>query len=728
MKRGRIRHMLRIGRAAGQTAEGGRARFWALLAATAVVAITLCSLVVTAATWEGREQRGAARVPTLADHGQQASALWSRYWDSYQGRQFTVVVIAPLTKDAPLPPGVARWPAPGEVFLSPALAEGPASEDFPHRYGTSVGTVSAEGLASPGERLAYVRPTKAMLGTARMEGITGYGGPGPVFGDLRIVGPQSSMMAITGVLLGLPALGLAAAAARMGAAGRDRRDALLHTLGAGRAARTWMDIGAAVRPVCIGAALAALFTVPFLLVNVQLPWIDYTLYAMDLRNVGVTLAAAVTASAVGMLGLIVLLRPAAARKGASTRPRAAGSGLLRLLALGSCPAFLVLALTSRSFGAQRSAAAYLFAVVGVWVTLPWAIGWAASRISGRASKSPHHSGAPARLIAARTTAARPGMVVRLVAAMIIAIGVIGQTQIITSLLFARSGDEEQLNSAQGRTMALVQTSTTRLTDAFTAALPEGAHTAAIGTGNIQPDGSSASRVLQAPCSSLRALRLPCPPAGQETKVSYGELDKRLRVSGYQTFGQTPAAVRTGPVSAINRAEGLQAVVFTDIDKPMDIPTVKRAAHLYLSVKALTEPVAEDGAKSFTVGYQSRWIPFLGTIGTLVLLTAMALAALSEFLRFAQTLAPLTVLTGRRQVFHTTAFWCLGVPLLGAGAVGAFVHVVLVQPVTGGESGATLSWSLISAVLAATGLLAAAATVAGGSAAARRALTWRPRAD
>ncbi|MEV0370537.1 hypothetical protein AB0I10_12005 [Streptomyces sp. NPDC050636] len=720
--------MLRIGRAAGRTTEGGRARFWALLAATAIVAVTLCSLTATTATWQGREQRGAARVPTLADHGQQGSALWSRYWDSYQGRQFTVVVIAPLTESAPLPPGVARWPGPGEVFLSPALAEGPVDEDFTHRYGTRVGTISDEGLASPGERLAYVRPTTAMLGTARMEKITGYGGAGPAFGDLRVIGPQSSMLAIIGVLLGLPALGLAAAAARMGAAGRDRRDALLHTLGAGRAARAWMDIGAAIRPVCIGATLAALLATPFLLVDVQLPWIDYTLYAPDLRRVGATLAGAIAASVVMMLGLVLLLRPAAAREGASTRPRAAGSGLLRLLALGSCPAFLVLALTSKSFGAQRSAAAYLFAVVGVWVTLPWVIGWAASRISRRASKSPQHSGAPARLIAARTTAARPGMVVRLVAAMIIAIGVIGQTQIITSLLFARSGDEEQLNSAQGQTMALVQTSATRLTDAFAAALPKGAHTVAIGTGNIQPDGSSASRVLQAPCSSLRALQLPCPAAGQEADVPYGALDKRLRVSGYQTFGETPAAVRTGPVSAINSAEGLQAVVFTDIDKPMDIPAVKRAAHLYLSVKALTEPVAEDGAKSFAVGYQSRWIPFLGTIGTLVLLTAMALAALSEFLQFAQTLAPLTVLTGRGQVFHATALWCLGAPLLGAGAIGTFVHVVLVQPVTGGESGATLSWNLITAVLTATALLAAAATAAGGSTAARRALTWRPRAD
>ncbi|MGW2633880.1 hypothetical protein ACWC2K_31770 [Streptomyces chattanoogensis] len=281
-----------------------------------------------------------------------------------------------------------------------------------------------------------------------------------------------------------------------------------------------------------------------------------------------------------MLGLVLLLRPAAARKGTSTRPRTAGSGLLRLLALGSCPAFLVLALTSKSFGAQRSAAAYLFAVVGVWVTLPWVIGWAASR----------------------------------------------------------------------------------------------------------------------------------------------------SVSGYQTFGETPATVGTGPVSAIISAAGLQAVVFTDIDKPMDIPAVKRAAHLHLSVKALTEPVAEDGAKSFAVGCQSRWIPFLGTIGTLILLTAMALAALSEFLQFAQTLAPLTVLTGRGQVFHTTALWCLGAPLLGAGAIGTFVHVVLVQPVTGGESGATLSWNLITAVLTATVLLTAAATAAGGSTAARRALTWRPRAD
>ncbi|WP_206501864.1 hypothetical protein [Streptomyces chrestomyceticus] len=723
-----MRHMLRIGRAAGRSAEGGRARFWALLAATAVVAVTLCSLAATAATWEGREQRGEARVPTFAEQGDRPSALWSRYWDGYQGRQFTVVVIAPLTGNAPLPPGVARWPGPGEVFLSPALADGPASEDFPRRYGTQVGTISAEGLASPGERLAYVRPTTAMLGTARMEKIVGYGGPGPVFGDLRVVGPRSSMLAMIGVLLGLPALGLAAAAARMGAAGRDRRDALLRTLGAGRTARAWMDIGAAVRPVCAGAAVAALLTLPFLLTDIELPWIDYTLYAPDLRRVGGTLAAAVAASIVGMLGLILLLRPAAAHKGTSTTPRAAGSGLLRLLALGSCPAFLVLALTSKSFGAQRSAAAYLFAVVGVWATLPWVIGWLASRISGRASRSPRRSGDPARLIAARTTAARPGMVVRLVAAMVIAIGVVGQTQIITSLLFARSGDEEQLKSVQGQTMALVQTSATRLTDAFTAALPAGAHAVAVSAGDVRPDGSSGSRILQGPCDSLRALRLPCPAAGQEAHVPYGDLDQRLRVSGYQTFGPTPAIVRTGPVVAVDSPGGLQAVVFTDTDKPMDIPAVKRAAHLHLSVKALAEPVAEDGAKSFAVGYQSRWIPFLGTVGTVVLLTAMALASLSEFLRFSQTLAPLTVLTGRSRIFHTTAFWCLGAPLLGAGVIGAVAHVVLVQPVTGGEGGATLSWNLVTAVLLATALLAAAATAAGGATAARRAQGWRPRAD
>ncbi|MEV0375601.1 ATP-binding cassette domain-containing protein [Streptomyces sp. NPDC050636] len=67
-------------------------------------------------------------------------------------------------------------------------------------------------------------------------------------------------------------------------------------------------------------------------------------------------------------------------------------------------------------------------------------------------------------------------------------------------------------------------------------------------------------------------------------------------------------------------------------------------------------------------------------------------------------------------------------VLGAGAIGTFVHVVLVQPVTGGESGATLSWNLITAVLTATVLLAAAGTAADGSTAARRALTWRPRAD
>ncbi|MDK8450279.1 hypothetical protein [Corynebacterium mastitidis] len=70
----------------------------------------------------------------------------------------SAVYLWPLVEDAPLPPGVAQWPAPGEAVLSPALREMAAEEGLDSRYGRVAGTIGPEGLATSGEPLAYVVP------------------------------------------------------------------------------------------------------------------------------------------------------------------------------------------------------------------------------------------------------------------------------------------------------------------------------------------------------------------------------------------------------------------------------------------------------------------------------------------------------------------------------------------------------------------------------------------
>ncbi|MCZ4120224.1 hypothetical protein [Streptomyces sp. H39-S7] len=490
-----------------------------------------------------------------------------------------------------------------------------------------------------------------------------------------------------------------------------------------------MDLGATLLPVLLGTTVAAALLTPALIVNVRLPWIGYTLAAGDLRAAALPLAIALIIGSSTALAVTVLLRPALARWASSTRPKPSAAGPLRLLALGAFPAFVALALFSGPLlgGAQRSASTYLFAVAGVWITLPWVIGWSAGLISHRAAASQRHRADPARLIAVRTMAARPAMVVRLIAALVIAIGVIGQTQIITSLLSTRSGDASHLTAEAGQSMVLIQTTRrTGPSQEFVSALPPGARMVALG--QLVEDSGRVTRLLQGPCPDLQGLKLPCPGSTMEAVVPYAGLDDRLRVSGSQLFGGAPATVRTGPVLPLVADSGLKLLVFTGNSTPMDVPAIKRAAHVHLSMMSSVKPIGEDGDTSFALGYQARWIPFLGTVGTLVLVMAMITASFSEFVRFSQALAPLAVLTDRTRIFHRTAAWALGMPLLIAGAVGTAIHIVLVQPVLGGTDGATLSWTLIVSLLAGTAILAGVASAVSGSTAARQARSWRPRAD
>ncbi|MYV95912.1 hypothetical protein [Streptomyces sp. SID1034] len=723
--------MLRTGLTAARAGESGRTRFLALVMATVVAALTGAAFVASAATFDARETRGQARNPVMAEHGQQPKALWSRYWDSEQGRQYSVVIVWPLTADAPLPPGLPRWPAPGEAFLSPALAHAPADADFTHRYGQAVGQIGQTGLATPGERLVYTRPSQAMLNSSYLDPIVGFGSIGPSFGDLKAIESDraTQLNLIMLALLGLPAAGLTVAAARIGAPGHDRRARLLAVLGANRAARAWMDFGAAALPVLTGAIAAAALVTPALFFNLTLPWINFTLAATDLRHAAGSLVLALAGAVAFVIAVTLLLQPSADRRTHRTGIRVTEAGVLRRLALAACPAFLLLAVTTGPLlgGGQRSAFGYLFAVLGVWATLAPVIGWITARYASRMAAAAHRTGEPGRLIAARRLAAHPGAVVRLVATLVIAIGVIGQTQLISTLLYNRSDDNEYVGSARGQSMALVQAADrARPSSEFRAALPGGIHMVSLGHVNLSPDGSSSRRLIQAPCADLTDLHLPCPAGHESPEVTTQHLDRRLRATTYAYFGDTPATVRTGPTARLD-PEDTWLVVFTPDGSALDLPAIKRAARLTLSTDSVIRPLSE-GNGSNILGLQARWIPFLGTIGTLYMATAMVFSSLSEFIRFARTLAPLTVLTGNSTIFRTTALWSLSLPITIAGAGGVAAYVVLAQPISGGSQGAQLSLSLCIELLVLTLVLAAVAAGAASLASKRETRQWRPRAD
>jgi hypothetical protein len=84
-----------------------------------------------------------------------------RWWlgTRFEGRPVTVMAVEPVG-DAPLPPGLPRFPGPGEVFVSPALASILRGPDGlllrPRVPGRILGAIGTPGLLEPNELVAYL--------------------------------------------------------------------------------------------------------------------------------------------------------------------------------------------------------------------------------------------------------------------------------------------------------------------------------------------------------------------------------------------------------------------------------------------------------------------------------------------------------------------------------------------------------------------------------------------
>ncbi|MGH9119290.1 MAG: hypothetical protein ACRD0A_15855, partial [Acidimicrobiales bacterium] len=143
-----------------------RGQWPALAVAAAGVALATSLLLLALAIGPALEEREArARWRTAfaepASYSKaEADALrWRSDFEWYLGREIARVEVAALGPDAPVPPGLESIPAPGEAYVSPALAallaEAP-DDELDARYGRVVGTVGKQGLRGPNEAVAAV--------------------------------------------------------------------------------------------------------------------------------------------------------------------------------------------------------------------------------------------------------------------------------------------------------------------------------------------------------------------------------------------------------------------------------------------------------------------------------------------------------------------------------------------------------------------------------------------
>ncbi|MEU6145962.1 FtsX-like permease family protein [Streptomyces sp. NPDC047081] len=174
--------------------------------------------------------------------------------------------VEPEGVKAPLPPGVAKFPAKGEMVASPALKKLLESgsgellrERYPYRI---VGTIGKSGLIGPAELAFYAGATglEDHLSNGYVERID-YFGPSPNATPDELDPVLILLIMIIFVVLLLPVGVFIAAAVRFGGERRDRRLAALRLVGAdGRMARRIAG-GEALAGALLGLVLGTVFFV-----------------------------------------------------------------------------------------------------------------------------------------------------------------------------------------------------------------------------------------------------------------------------------------------------------------------------------------------------------------------------------------------------------------------------------------------------------------------------------
>ena len=383
---------------------GGRHNLLAtgLSVAASAICTTLLLLCVGANFGFGERAAHAEwRQPAKADDSSAVAvqAVGTAFSD---GEPVTVIDVAELPDkrgEAPAPPGMPRFPAPGEVWTSPAAGELPGHE--------TTGTLGRDALVRPGEKVAVVGHS-ADAGEVTVErGSDPRRGediatPTPVadFSGKPVAnsfGAQyQDLVKIATLLVIVPLLVLGASSARLSVSRRDARLATLRLLGAGPGRIAGMTAAEAAVTGAVGAAAGALGYAALLPLAARVPAAGGSWYTSDLwvgapGLLGVVAAVVLTVTVSALAGLRqVVVGPL----GVVNRDRTPRMNIVRAVL------FLAVLLgywqVSKGKDLDANMMVYFFAAVFVALSVvgPWAVGRLGALVTGLARR-------PATLLAGR---------------------------------------------------------------------------------------------------------------------------------------------------------------------------------------------------------------------------------------------------------------------------------------------------------------------------------------
>ncbi|MCW6006033.1 hypothetical protein K1W54_15810 [Micromonospora sp. CPCC 205371] len=375
---------------------GGRDGWTRALLAAIAMGIGVPALLTAAAVpaaLDPRQNRVDPRRPaSLGDIPAAANTLLigQQFEAAFRDQTVYAVLVRPEGPDAPLPPGVARLPQPGEVVVSPALRDLLASKDadlFAPRLGGArvIGTIGPAGLTGPRELAYYLGSDQLQPGQA--ERVTAIGSTNTVeFSPVLAL-----LIVVISVVLLLPIAVLIGTAVRFGGERRDRRLAALRLVGADQRMTRRVAAGEALGTALLSLVAGVLF---FLLGRQVVPlftlW-DISLYARDLRPnpllAGTVALAvpvlAVTVTMVSMRGVVI--EPlGVTRRAGTTRRRLWWRLILPVLGLAVLYPLFGDIRSSTVDNRYQIAAGAILLLFGAVALLPWVIDLVVRRIRGGA--------------------------------------------------------------------------------------------------------------------------------------------------------------------------------------------------------------------------------------------------------------------------------------------------------------------------------------------------------
>ncbi|MET8182749.1 FtsX-like permease family protein [Streptomyces sp. NPDC005336] len=306
---------------------------------------------------------------------------------TYRGADIEGLVMSPDGAHPPQPPGIGHIPAPGEMWVSPALKKLLASGDgkllrerLPYR---TIGTIDDSGLSGPADLRYYAGISQKAFAHINGYHIDRWGTKN--VGKPQPLNPGLLLLVVVGcVVLLLPVLIFIATAARFGGERRDRRLAALRLVGADSHMTRRIAAGESLFGSLLGLAVGGVL---FLLIREFISTVtlwDVSFFASDIRPSGLLAALiTVTVPASAVIVTLVALRgitiePLGVVRNATPKRRRLwwrlllpllGIGLLLPLADGFGPG----SGSSSDTKAYQAAIGAILLLVGLTALLPWLV-------------------------------------------------------------------------------------------------------------------------------------------------------------------------------------------------------------------------------------------------------------------------------------------------------------------------------------------------------------------